>query len=253
MYMAQLTQLNANMWTVDVNMVDYDVRGAVVIGEDYAVVWDTLTHPRDMAQVSQLIGDKPYYVVYSHADWDHIWGTAGLANDPLAIVAQAHCHERFSLDVPQTLSQMQADEPNRWDDVELVVPTLTFSQRMTLHLGGVTLELHHLAGHTQDCIVGWLPEMGILLGGDVMETPLPVVNDGDGVGAWLAELEAWARNDALKQTIPAHGTTDGRVCLECTIDYLRRLLSDADFPMPDNLDSFYQETHTRNLELVSDE
>lgn len=250
--MAQITQVNDRLWTVDVDMPDYSVRGAVIMGDAYAVVWDTLTHPSDMHSVNDIIGDKPFHVVYTHADWDHIWGTAGFAHKPLSIIGQAQCYKRFSTDVPETLKKMQADEPNRWDDVQLIAPNLSFEAQMTLHAGGVTLELHHLSGHTEDCIVGWLPEMGILLGGDVMETPLPVVNDADVVDDWLAKLEFWAGKDTLKQTIPAHGITDGRDCLDSTIHYLRKLSSDDDFPMPENLDDFYQQTHSKNLKLMRD-
>ncbi len=248
--MAQITQINANLWTVDVVLPEYSVRGAVIRGDDYAVVWDTLTHLTDMEVVNQIIGDTPYHVVYTHADWDHIWGTAGLAGTPSSIIGQTHCYDRFDDDVPDTLNRMQTKSPKIWDAVELIRPTMTFDKQMTLHLGGITLDLHHLPGHTKDCIVGWLPELGILLGGDVMETPLPVVNDGDVVEAWLEQLDYWANIKSLKQTIPAHGTTAGRACLESTRTYLKKLLNDDDIPVLDNWDDFYQKTHSKNFELV---
>jgi len=252
--MAEITQINESLWTVDVVLPEYSVRGAVIVGAECAVVWDTLTHPHDMDVVKSLIGDKPYRVVYTHADWDHIWGTAGLPDTPQTIIGQTHCHERFEDpdDVSATLAKMQADEPNKWDDVELIAPTVTFESQMTLHLGGITLELHHLPGHTPDCIVGWLREMGILLGGDVMETPLPVVDSAHVVSDWLAMLVQWSQVDTLKQTIPAHGTTTGRDCLDSTINYLRKLLSGDDFLLPDNFDDFYQKTHIKNIKLARD-
>ena len=54
------------------------VRAAVVKGEKRAVVWDTLTLPEEAAPLADVIGGKPYYAVYSHGDYDHAWGTAGL-------------------------------------------------------------------------------------------------------------------------------------------------------------------------------
>ena len=42
-------------------------------------------------------------VVYSHADWDHVWGTAGLTYRDATIVGHARCLERFDADVPVTL------------------------------------------------------------------------------------------------------------------------------------------------------
>lgn len=250
--MAQLIEVRPDLWLIDVKLPDYSVRGAVIIGKKEAVIWDTLTHPDDMQDVMSLIGDKPYRVVYTHADWDHIWGTAGLSGNQLGIIGQAHCLERFSDDVPKTLAKMQANEPGRWDAVELITPTQTFTSLMVLNLGGVMLEMYHLPGHTEDCIVGWLPEWGMMLGGDVIETPLPVINNGDIVPSWLDTLKQWADKPDLAQSIPAHGTIEGRICLDSTITYLEKLMGNDDFPIPDGIDEFYQTTHLKNLKLVRD-
>lgn len=250
--MPQLIKINPQLYLIDVNLPDYNVRGAVILGNEQAVVWDTLTHPDDMKEVMSLIGDKPYHVVYTHADWDHIWGTAGLSGHQLSIIGQAHCLERFhdETDVSETLTKMRADEPGRWDAVQLIPPTQTFNATLTLDLGGVILEMIHVPGHTLDCIIGWLPEWGILLGGDVIETPFPVINDESPVKDWLNTLKHWAAIDDIQQAIPAHGTIDGRTCLDRTITYLEKLFSDDDFPIPDEVDEFYQTTHIKNLKLV---
>jgi len=248
--MAQLTEIRSDLWIVDVTLPEYSVRGAVIIGENVAVVWDTLSHPVDLAEIVSIIGDKPYHVVYSHADWDHIWGTAGLTGQPLSIIGQTHCLERFSTDVPKTLKKMQQEQPNQWDAVKLIPPTQTFDQSMTLDLGGITLELHHLPGHTPDCIVGWLPEWGILLGGDVMETPLPVIEEDSDIDYWLELLINWSEAEAINRTIPAHGTIEGRQCLDSTIVYLSKLLGDSHMPLSDDWDDFYRETHIKNLKIV---
>lgn len=249
--MSQLTQIHDKVWLVDVTLPEYSVRGAVIVGETYAVVWDTLSHPNDMADVLSIIGDKPYFVIYSHADWDHIWGTAGLSRQPEQIIGHKHCLERFYEDVPETLAKMQQEQPGQWGAVQLIPPALTFETGMNLDLGGLTLELHHVPGHTLDCIVGWLPELGMMLGGDVIETPLPVVNEESPLDDWLRRLQPWAENGTIKQTIPAHGTIEGRICLDSTVAYLEKLLSNSDFPTPDNLDDFYQRTHIKNLNIAN--
>ena len=226
------------------------VRAVVVIGDKQAVVWDTLTHPNDMQLLTPLLGDKPYHVVYSHGDWDHIWGTAGLARKPLNIIAHAECLKRFDDDIPILLRRKQLAESGRWESVDLVPPNLTFTARLSLDLGGVTLELHHLPGHTIDCIVGWIPEWGVLLGGDAIETPLPVVNSSRLLSSWLASLELWAGKDELELAIPSHGSVPGRECLEATVAYLRALVGNLEFVLPPKLEEFYHETHQKNLIVV---
>ena len=248
--MRDLQELIPNLWSLELTGSDFQTRALVVLGEQRAVVWDTLTHPNDMKALTALLADKPYYVVYSHGDWDHIWGTAGLTGQPLALIAHAECLRRFADDVPRALQRMQLAEAGRWDSVRLAPPNLTFSSSLSLDLGGVTLELHHTPGHTIDSIVGWIPEWGVLLGGDAIETPLPVVNSARLLGDWLAALEGWAGRDSLVHAISAHGSGAGREALETTVAYLRALIGDRKFELPNRLEDFYRETHQKNLSVV---
>ena len=248
--MAQLQKIRQNLWVYEVEYPDFAVRGALVLGERYAAVWDSLTHPSDVAALSDVLGEKPFYLVYSHADWDHCWGTNGFRQAPAAIVGHAECRRRFDDEAPTTLRQMQLEEEGRWETVRLVPPNLSFTKALSLDLGGVTLELRHLPGHSLDCIVGWIPEWGVLLGGDTFETPLPVVNHVEFLDEWLADLETWAARDDLRQTIPAHGSCSGRAALTQSIAYLRALSGDRNFDLPAPLDTFYAETHQKNLAAV---
>ena len=79
-----------------------------------------------------------------------------------------------------------AAEPGRWDSVVLVPPTEAFDEERSIQVGGLTLQLHHLPGHTPDCIVGFIPERGVLLAGDAVETPCPVVPPDSALDEWIA-------------------------------------------------------------------
>lgn len=248
--MPQLQEIRPNLLLHEAAVSGISVRSALIVGERLATVWDSLARPADVAALSTHLQNKPFHLVYSHADWDHCWGTDGFRPMPLSIVAHADCRRRFDHDVPETLNRMQLADRGRWEALRLVPPNLTFSASLTLDLGGVSLELRHLPGHTRDCIVGWIPEWGVLLGGDAFETPLPVVNCPDRVDAWLSRLEAWAARDDLVQTIPSHGSLAGRDALERTIAYLSALTGDRLFDLPATLDSFYAETHQKNLQVM---
>ncbi len=216
-------------------------------------MWDSLTRPADMAPANEVLSGMPYFLVYSHGDWDHVWGTAGLAGQCLAIAAHSSCLSRFRQEIPATLARKQLEEPGHWDRVRLVPPNITFERLLTLDLGGVTLELHHLPGHTRDSVIGWLPEWGVFLGGDAIETPLPVVNSAGLTRPWLAGLESWAGRPELVQSIPSHGRAPGRESLDLTIEYLRALLGDRNFALPPQLDDFYREAHQKNLIVMDGE
>ena len=89
----KLSELRPGLWLTELVLDDFDVRGAVIVGDKRVMVWDTLSHPYDMRPVIALTADKPIDVVYSHADWDHCWGTAALKAD--IIIGHERCAERF--------------------------------------------------------------------------------------------------------------------------------------------------------------
>lgn len=239
--------VHPGLWTTSVLLDDYDVRGAVIVGESQAVVWDTLSHPRDMQPVASLTTGRPLLIVYSHADWDHAWGTAGLDSRAAVIIAHESCLARFSEDVPRTLAEMREKEPGRWSDVVLVPPTRTFDQELRLDLGGLTLVLRHLPGHTRDSIVGFIPEHGVLLAGDTVETPCPVVpGDGDLAG-WIAGLREWTEEPGLRTVIPAHGPTNGPELLRENVRYLEGILEGRPIEPGGPLTGFYEATHRANV------
>jgi glyoxylase-like metal-dependent hydrolase (beta-lactamase superfamily II) len=249
--MTVLQQYRPGLWLTELSLDEFDVRGAVVVGSERVLIWDTLSQPRDMAPVHEMMQDRPFVVAYSHADWDHVWGTAGLAPGA-PIVAQATCLARFANDVPATLQQMRKDQPERWDDVVLLPPFIVFDESMTVDLGGVTVELVHLPGHTPDCIVAFLPEWGILLAGDTVETPFPVVNDGAALSGWIAHLERWASDERVATVIPAHGKIAGRELIRHNVDYLTSLLKDTAPPKMAGLSPFYDTTHQANRACVGE-
>lgn len=243
----ELKQISDVLWVQELDLGIFEVRGSLVLGQERAVVWDSLSHPRDMTPYLPLVGDRDLFVVYSHADWDHVWGTAGLTPQPATIISHKYCAHRFKTDVPDTLAQKQAAEPGQWDDVQLVPPNVLIDQTCTLDLGGLILELHHLPGHTDDCLIALLPEHGVALMGDTIETPFPVVPQGSNLSAWIEQLKRWEQVPVLAQVIPCHGPMGGRELISQTIDYLERLRSGNDFELPAEMTPFYEQTHASNL------
>lgn len=241
-----LTQLNPQTWTNDIVLDEYDVRGVLLRGTERTVIWDTLSHPDDMLAYLPLLSQKQALdIVYSHADWDHIWGTGSLPHETARIIGQTHCLERFSLDVPHKLEKMAAVE-TRYQAVELIPPTVAFEKTFTIDLGGLTLELHHLPGHTQDCLVAFVPEYGLLLAGDTVETPFPVIAPDSPVPAWVAELRRWADDDRVQTVIPSHGPIGGRELIQNNITYLQAIVDGEPLVPEGALEPFYVETHQAN-------
>ena len=89
---------------------------------------------------------------------------------------------------------------------ELTLPTITLEERLTLSRGNRVIDIRHLGrGHTGGDIVVHLPREGIVITGDLVVWPVPLVgSDQSHIGDWSATLE---RLQLLRATtiVPGHG------------------------------------------------
>ena len=242
----RVTEIRPGIWAAELATRDFEVRAVALLGSSRILVFDTLLHPSDMHPFADLAEGREVVTVYTHADWDHVWGTAGLPGRGGEVVAHEACAERFAVEVPATLEQRRSEEPGVWDDVELVVPTTLFETSLALGLAPWTVELHHCPGHTRDSVVAWIPEAGVLLCGDAVEDPWPLSEEGLALDPWIASLERWLCEPALSTVIPSHGPISGRELLERNIDYLTALRDGRDYPVPVGVDPFYVEHYERD-------
>jgi cyclase len=86
-----------------------------------------------------------------------------------------------------------------------VIPTLTVSDRMTFHRGDRTVEILHLgAGHSRADLVVRLPEEGIVISGDLVVWPVPLVGSTSFPAQYAETLEKMIALEP-KTIIPGHG------------------------------------------------
>jgi glyoxylase-like metal-dependent hydrolase (beta-lactamase superfamily II) len=95
-------------------------------------------------------------------------------------------------------------------DFQLTVPAITFSDRMTLDLGDITLRLlYYGLSHANNDILILCPEEGILFTGDLFAKGITPYIDDDRLASlprWLACLdEILAPESAVDKVIPGHG------------------------------------------------
>ncbi len=249
MHTVAVRTLRPGLHLLETEVEGFDVRAALLLGARRALLWDTLAHPDQMAHVPELVGDLPLTVVYSHADWDHAWGTCGLERVD-EVVAHEVAAIRFGNDVREELSRRRRVDPDTWRAVRLVPPGRTVREELALDLGGLTIVLHALPGHTPDSLVGFVPEWGLLLAGDAVETPLPFVNEREAVARWIAGLDTWHGDGRVRTVVPAHGPVGGRESIARTADYLRAMSFGTPVQLPGDLPSFYRETHERNARIL---
>jgi glyoxylase-like metal-dependent hydrolase (beta-lactamase superfamily II) len=100
------------------------------------------------------------------------------------------------------LDRYLAEVPN----APAILPTVTVADRLTLHRGGRRIDVLHLGkGHTAADLVVHLPDEGIVIAGDLLVWPVPLVGgDQSHVGEWAATLDR-LRALGAGTIVPGHG------------------------------------------------
>ena len=132
-------------------------QGGAYIGDDGVLVIDAKMDKSSVDQVIEAIKgitDKPInYLVNTHSDGDHVAGNRFFP-ETVTIVAHDNCRKDFFL-------PGRNGAASQWTRPDLApfVPSVTFSDRMNIHLGSKTVELLYFGvGHTTGDIVVYFPE-----------------------------------------------------------------------------------------------
>ncbi|MGH3326784.1 MAG: MBL fold metallo-hydrolase [Streptomycetales bacterium] len=155
-----------------------DPNVGAVEGEGFVVAFEARATPVMAGRWLALLRehtDKPVrYLVLSHYHAVRTLGAAAFDAD--AVVAHENTRALIAERGLEDWESEQGRMPRLFDGAEtipgLTWPTVTFSDRMTIHLGNGrgTLELRYCGrGHTGGDIVAWLPEQRILFAGDLVE------------------------------------------------------------------------------------
>jgi cyclase len=156
---------------------------SIIVTDEGTVLVDAPHKPTDAARWRNIVdsfGEVSYLVHTDH----HIDHTLGNFLLPGRVVSHSATRRRMAEEYPpqafieELLSVIDPEGLALMPDFSLRLPTITFDDRMQLHLGNVTVELIHLAGHTANSLVVYLPEQRVLFGGDnVCEAGLPSFQD----------------------------------------------------------------------------
>ncbi len=240
---------------------------------DEALIYDTFTSIAQAQWVRsylEAMGIRRFTVVQSHWHLDHIAGNAVYADSPILSSA---------LTWVRLLENREAIEAGTlWGPPAInpvVLPTLTFDQRMRLFVGDIEVELLEFNIHTQDSTLVYLPGEKIVLVGDMLEDPLTYMTEVEGLPEHLAELKRLRAMD-ISRLFPNHGDPAvirsggyDKTFIDATTLYISRMLSrahDEDF-LTSPMEAFignavahgwvhafepYREVHQMNLGLVHD-
>ncbi|QUH03421.1 MBL fold metallo-hydrolase [Saccharopolyspora erythraea] len=218
-----------------------DPNVGAVEGEDFLVCFEALATPtaaREWLARLREHTDKPVkYLVLSHYHAVRVLGAS--AFDAEVVIAhdntRALIAERGKQDWESEFGRM----PRLFKEPEsipgLTWPSLTFSERLTIPLGGDRgeLELRYCGrGHTEGDLVAWLPQQRILFAGDLVEAEAALyTGDAFHLDWSTSTLDAVASLEAEAlvggRGAVARGRDQVRAAIEQTRHFLRVMIREV--------------------------
>ncbi len=211
---------------------NYDFAGsnsAVLITEEGVLVVDTRTHPVDaellLAEIRERTDAPIRWVINSQFHGDHYMGNSVFAREGATFIAHrdtlAIILERFDYEVAtRPFEQRGLDR----EDIELVLPDILFDHRLTLELGGYTVELIYLgAGQNEGDTLVYFPHARALHTGGVFHNrSWANTSYTPSIEGWISVLRAMRAID-VDSYLPPHGSIATEQDLDDFIEFLDNL------------------------------
>jgi cyclase len=187
--------------------------GFLVTG-DGVVMIDTPQQPIDAVRWRERLDEhgRIRHLINTEPHFDHIAGNAYFPG--VEVIGQDGMPHRYHETVPRMIAAERAETMGQTDpdsvwllnhpDYPPNPPTRTFTDELTLHVGGHTVRCLHLPGHTAPQTGVYLPEEGVLFTGDnIFNRVKTFIQEAD-PWQWLATLERIRSIDAAV-IVPGHG------------------------------------------------
>ncbi len=158
------------------------------------------------------------FSVLTHFHSDHMGGAAVFAKAGATVLA----HENVRAWARREW-QADLDAAARARYAGLRPPDVTYRDRVTIDLGGRTVDVFHRPGHTGSDSLVAVPEAKVLFGGDlVQKRTIPGLTFAN-TEAWMATLDEILRGYGSWTFVPGHGDVARALDVRLFRDYLRGL------------------------------
>ncbi len=171
------------------------------------------------ALVRRIDAARLHSAIYTHGHADHAFGLPPFLVEarekklaPPHVVSHANVVPRFERyrrthGYNATINARQFSVPPSWPR-EFDLPDTTYDESLRLEIGGVTFELRHARGETDDHTWVWLPERRTLFTGDQFIWVAPNAGNPQKVQRYAADWARSLREMATREAellVPGHG------------------------------------------------
>jgi len=196
---------------------------AVSAGADGVFIIDDQLQPLTDQLLAAIreIDDRPVrFVINTHYHGDHVGGNETLGKAGSVIIAHDNIRRRMSTD---QFNNFFNDTTPAYPPESL--PIVTFNDRVSLHLNGESVAVHHVPrGHTDGDSIVHFPGSNVLHMGDIYFNGLYPYIDLDGGGSiegMIAAVElGLSLADEQTRVIPGHGALSNRAELQAYVQTL---------------------------------
>jgi glyoxylase-like metal-dependent hydrolase (beta-lactamase superfamily II) len=176
--MAEVREVGDGVLALHYDFLDQNI--GVVVGGERVLVIDTRSAPvqaREVIEDLRRVTPLPWVVLDTHHHWDHVFGNAAFR--PAEVWGHERCVARMLERSAAAIEEVGRVIPSlaaELAQVEVSPPDVTVGDedRARIDLGGRAVEVRYLGrAHTDDDVIAWLPEDGILFAGDLVEEGAP--------------------------------------------------------------------------------
>jgi quinoprotein relay system zinc metallohydrolase 2 len=158
--------------------------------------------------IAKTTSQPVLYVINTHVHPDHIFGNAAFLQDKPQFVGHTKLGNAMALREEAYLRSNQNWMGDAFKGSEIIKPTQTVQDKLTLDLGDRTLELRaHPTAHTNTDITVLDSKTGTLWAGDLLFVERTPSIDGD-IKGWLGVIQE-LKSTPANRVVPGHGPTVG--------------------------------------------
>ena len=214
-----------NLFTVT-NGDTVDSNTTFLITRDGVVVVDTRVTPNEAKQVLAEIRkrtDLPIlYTINTHYHGDHTFGNQVFEGKGPIIAHESVRRNLFGGSGNDHLEYFKSKNISGMDETVVTLPNLVFKEEMEIFVGGYSLRLMHVRGHTDGDVYIYIEQLKTLITGDLVSyKKIPSFKDAY-VEEWIAAMDLLGDFDA-EIYIPGHGEPGGKPVLIAMKHYLLKL------------------------------
>ena len=204
--------------------------GFVVTGEGVVLI-DSPMIPSDARrwreQVAEITDQEILYLINTDHHRGHVLGNQYLTTKVIAHELAWKEMKSYGDSFRQRLINrfVKDNKPEiaaEYENLKIILPCVTFSNRMTLHRGSKTIRLIHVGGHTAASSLVHVVEDDVLFTGDVVVRDRhPFIGHGNSKD-WLNAL-TFIRKLHARTIVPGHGEFCDEETLNMLSEYIRQM------------------------------